>query len=175
MKNKISNNKIIKGLTFLLKATFSQWRTLMTITVIFLIIVVMLSGLTYLIEILYNTGNNFNWNDGDMSFIDCFWWVYITITTIGYGDIFPLSIGMRIWAIIISLIGMIFIALYTAVIVNGFTNEFHRRRDAGEDAGALAVATEEIDNEVEKMKKENKELRKVIKELKSDLPTKNKN
>lgn len=54
-------------------------------------------------------------------FNDALWWAVITITTIGYGDIVPASINGRIFAAIVSLIGVVLfmtiIARITAIFV----------------------------------------------------------
>ncbi len=164
-KQAITGNPISKGMIFLGKAVYSQWQVLLTITAIFMIIVFLLAGMTYAFEQV-NPGNNFALpHDGPMGFGDAFWWVYVTISTIGYGDIYPLTGWMRFWAVIISLIGLSFIALYTAVVVNGFTKELQKNKDAGAMSGLDAEA-HELEEVINQLKKENEELNKVINDLK---------
>ncbi len=173
MEKKSSNNRKLKnsiynGFSFLIKSVYSQWRNLLTITLIFLIMVFVLACLTFGFD---KIGDNINFKFPDeehsdkINFFESFWWVYITISTIGYGDIYPLTFWMRIWAIFISLIGISFIALYTAVIVNGFTQEFQKRRkkiSKIELYEEYLKKIETLENRVSKLKTQNKELKKEL-------------
>lgn len=163
-KNVITGNPISKGLIFLINAVISQWKVLLTITLIFMLIITGLSIITYGIDQVTD-GYNFvvSGPESKLTFGDAFWWVYVTISTIGYGDIYPISGWMRFWAIIISLIGMSFIALYTAVVVNGFAKELQKSRDNA--FNDLQEQDEKQDNEIERLKNENKKLRKQVSEL----------
>ncbi len=53
---------------------------------------------------------------------DGIWWAISTVTTVGYGDIYPESTAGRIIAITIMLIGIGFVALLTAFIADRFIN-----------------------------------------------------
>lgn len=48
------------------------------------------------------------------------WWAMSTVLTVGYGDIYPITIGGRIMAIIIALSGVCVVAIPTGVISAGF-------------------------------------------------------
>ncbi|MBP5669002.1 MAG: ion transporter [Lachnospiraceae bacterium] len=61
------------------------------------------------------------------------WWSLSTVLTIGYGDIYPITIGGRIMAIIISLLGVCVVAIPTGVISAGFVDYYTRlKRSEGE-------------------------------------------
>jgi voltage-gated potassium channel len=51
---------------------------------------------------------------------DGIWWAITTVTTVGYGDIYPESTAGRIIAITIMLVGIGFVALLTAFIADRF-------------------------------------------------------
>ena len=55
-------------------------------------------------------------NDGFNTLEDGLWWCIVTITTVGYGDISPVTTGGKIVAVIIMFIGLSFYALLTGTI-----------------------------------------------------------
>jgi len=58
------------------------------------------------------------------------WWSMSTILTIGYGDIYPITIGGRIVAIFIGLLGVCAVAIPTGVISAGFVDYYARLKRA---------------------------------------------
>ena len=61
------------------------------------------------------------------------WWAMSTVLTIGYGDIYPITIGGRITAICIGLLGVCVVAIPTGVISAGFVDYYARlKRQQGE-------------------------------------------
>lgn len=61
------------------------------------------------------------------------WWAMSTVLTIGYGDIYPITIGGRITAIAIALLGVCAVAIPTGVISAGFVEYYGRlKRNDGE-------------------------------------------
>lgn len=50
------------------------------------------------------------------SFWDSFWWAIVTTSTIGYGDIYPVTVGGRIIAILLILVGIGSLGIFIAVI-----------------------------------------------------------
>jgi len=58
------------------------------------------------------------------------WWAVITLTTIGYGDVFPVSpLGQALGGVI-AVCGIGLVALPTAIVSAGFAEEVARRRKA---------------------------------------------
>lgn len=67
------------------------------------------------------------------SFLDALYWATTTLTTIGYGDIYPVSDAGKIVTIISSLLGVAIIALPTGVITAGYLDELKKRRKEAEN------------------------------------------
>ena len=51
------------------------------------------------------------------------WWAVSTVTTVGYGDVYPESDAGRVIAMAIMLVGIGFVALLTAFIADRFIQE----------------------------------------------------
>ena len=56
------------------------------------------------------------------------WWSIVTLTTVGYGDVYPVTAGGKIFASIISLIGIGIVAIPTGIISASFVEEIHSMR-----------------------------------------------
>lgn len=56
------------------------------------------------------------------------WWAIVTLTTVGYGDVFPITAWGKILLGVISVLGIGMVALPTGIISSGFIGEFNRRR-----------------------------------------------
>ena len=54
------------------------------------------------------------------SILRAFWWATITLTTIGYGDVYPVTILGKIATIVISISGIGIVAIPTGIIAGGF-------------------------------------------------------
>ncbi len=52
-----------------------------------------------------------------------FWWAVATLTTVGYGDIYPITALGKVLATIISITGIGIVALPTGIISSGFIEE----------------------------------------------------
>jgi voltage-gated potassium channel len=55
------------------------------------------------------------------------WWAVVTLTTTGYGDVVPLTVGGRIIGAILMICGIAVLALMTGVLATGFAQEERRR------------------------------------------------
>jgi voltage-gated potassium channel len=63
------------------------------------------------------------------------WWAVVTLTTVGYGDTYPVTTLGRILAGIIALMGITLIALPTGLFAASFTEAMERQRRRDEDEG----------------------------------------
>ncbi len=60
--------------------------------------------------------------------IASFWWAVATLTTVGYGDIYPITGAGKILASIIAITGIGLVALPTGIISSGFMDEIKKRK-----------------------------------------------
>lgn len=58
---------------------------------------------------------------------DAMWWAIVTLGTIGYGDVVPVTMAGKLVAGVTIFLGLVMIALPVGIIANGFADEVHRR------------------------------------------------
>ncbi len=56
------------------------------------------------------------------------WWAIVTLTTLGYGDVVPMTTGGKVFGGLIGLLGIGMIALPAAIMASGFVENVHARR-----------------------------------------------
>ena len=83
---------------------------------------------------------------------DSMWWALVTLTTVGYGDVTPITAAGKVFGGCISIIGIGMVALPAGILASGFSDQIQRRRQkyhlmledafadgiiSGEEKGAL--------------------------------------
>jgi len=56
-----------------------------------------------------------------------FWWAMSTVLTVGYGDIYPVTVIGQIMAIVIAFLGVGAVAIPTGIISAGFVEQYRRK------------------------------------------------
>ncbi|MCK0125171.1 ion transporter [Gelidibacter sp. F2691] len=56
------------------------------------------------------------------SIFDSLWWAIITLTTVGYGDVYPITVGGKVFTFFILMIGLGIVAIPTGIISSALTN-----------------------------------------------------
>lgn len=64
---------------------------------------------------------------------DSFWWAIVAFTTVGYGDIYPITPLGKLLSCIISLIGIAMIAIPTGIISSSFIHIIQKREREAEN------------------------------------------
>jgi voltage-gated potassium channel Kch len=65
------------------------------------------------------------------------WCAVVTLTTVGYGDVYPVTVLGKLLSGIISILGVILIALPSGIISSGFVKEYEdeKMKEKGEKCG----------------------------------------
>jgi len=73
------------------------------------------------------------------------WWAFATLTTVGYGDVTPITVGGKIFGALITVVGIGMVALPTSILATGYsqqlkisTSTYKDRADEALDDGILS-------------------------------------
>lgn len=69
-----------------------------------------------------------------VSFGDALWWAFVTITTVGYGDYFPVTLGGRIVAVLLMAGGVAVVGVVTATLSSWIIERVAQGHDDEEPA-----------------------------------------
>lgn len=58
------------------------------------------------------------------------WWAVVTLTTVGYGDVYPDTVIGRVAAALVALAGIGIVAMPTGILASSFAEEFRERHEA---------------------------------------------
>jgi voltage-gated potassium channel len=73
------------------------------------------------------------------------WWAVQTVTTVGYGDHVPTTVGGQLLAAVVMLLGIGFITVITAAITSSFISRSRLEQPPEEDSASLAEQLKKID------------------------------
>lgn len=82
--------------------------------------------------IMFNAEEQINPETGKYlfeDFFDAFYWAACTLTTVGYGDLYPISDIGRTISIISSMVGIAIIALPSGIVTAGYMDELKNRKE----------------------------------------------
>jgi voltage-gated potassium channel len=80
---------------------------------------------------------------------DGIWWAMVTVTTVGYGDIYPKTIDGRIIAMVVMLFGIGFLSVLTATVASYFV-----KTDRGGETETILAALGRLEAEVAELKQQ---------------------
>lgn len=61
------------------------------------------------------------------SIFESLWWAIITLTTVGYGDVYPITVGGKVFTFFILLIGLGIVAIPTGIISSALTKSIDKK------------------------------------------------
>jgi voltage-gated potassium channel len=61
------------------------------------------------------------------------WWAIVTLTTVGYGDAYPVTTLGKVAAAIAAITGVMLIALPTGLVAASFTEGIERHKSGGKE------------------------------------------
>jgi voltage-gated potassium channel len=67
------------------------------------------------------------------NFFDAIYWATVSLTTVGYGDIYPVTTIGRLVTMVSSVLGIAIIALPSGVITAGYLSEVNKKNGTDED------------------------------------------
>ena len=94
---------------------------LLTVVLVLLVLLLMASSLMFLAERNAQP-------DKFASIPGAMWWSIITLTTVGYGDVVPVTVVGRMIAGVIAILGIGLFALPAGILGSGFLEELHQRQ-----------------------------------------------
>ena len=110
----------------LFSAVYEERKSFIAALYLFVIAFVLTSSLIYYAE-------NEMQPDKFASIPDAMYWSLITLTTVGYGDVSPLTWVGKIISVATALMGVSVVALLTGILANAFSNQIARRKMLFED------------------------------------------
>ncbi|KXJ13824.1 Potassium voltage-gated channel subfamily C member 1 [Exaiptasia diaphana] len=105
------------GLQIIVQSLKASFRELMLLAIILIIPIVVFSSIVYEFE---KTQQPVKFN----SIPQTFWWAVITMTTVGYGDMSPLTLTGQLMGSICAICGVLIIGLPVSVIGNNFSTYY---------------------------------------------------
>jgi len=101
------------------------------------------------------------------SMLDAVWWTVATVTTVGYGDIVPVTDAGKIVAIFYMFFGIGVLAIFLSVVGTQFYNRrFHNEDEISHAQKLILERMDDIEKNQENLQKEFKNLIDELKENK---------
>ena len=135
-------NNYNSALEDLFGAIMEEKRSFLTTLYIFVVAFVMSSSLIYFAEHKVQP-------EDFRSIPDAMYWAIITLTTVGYGDVSPVTVMGKCIAAFTAIFGVTVVALLTGIVANSFNAQMDRRKIIFEDQVRTALLDGFLDTEEE--------------------------
>jgi voltage-gated potassium channel len=138
------------ALSDLIEAIREERRSFIAAGYIFVVMFIIASSLIYFAEHKIHP-THFN------SIPDSMYWALITLTTVGYGDVTPVTSLGKLISVISAMGGVVVVALLTGIIASSFSLQMERRKSEFEDEIREALKDGILDDDevqhIEKLRK----------------------
>jgi voltage-gated potassium channel len=108
------------AMTTLARVIANERATLASVVIIFIMVLVTAAATVHMLEREHQPkvfGN----------IPESLWWAVVTLTTTGYGDVVPQTVGGRMVGSVVMVSGIVVLALMTGILATGFAEEERRR------------------------------------------------
>ena len=80
---------------------------------------------------------------------DALWWAIVTLTTVGYGDVYPITIGGRLFTSVVLVMGLGFVAVPTGLLAGALAKarEHEKKLEEEEEAREAAKSVSKTSGE----------------------------
>eukprot|EP00794_Sanderia_malayensis_P015042 gene15042-16595_t len=109
-----------KALQLLMQTILASMKELVLLLFLLIVITILFSSAFYYFETDGKSNSDFK------SIPHTFWLSIVTITTVGYGDMVPCTIGGRLVGAVLAVTGVLVVALPIPIIVNNFSRIYTR-------------------------------------------------
>ena len=118
------------------------------LTVIFLAIVVLEFASIF---VLVTERNDPNANIKTAS--DALWWAYVTVTTVGYGDEYPVTNSGRVVGVLLMTIGVGLFGVITGYLANAFLKPKSAEQEEQEEQEAISTTPDNLQAGLQEIKR----------------------
>jgi voltage-gated potassium channel len=80
---------------------------------------------------------------------DAIWWAVVTVTTVGYGDVYPTTVQGRIVAMVVMLVGIGFLSVLTATIASHFV-----KTERGTETTEIMATLKRVEAELAELRRQ---------------------
>jgi voltage-gated potassium channel len=108
------------GIRSLAEAVYTERRALVACLVILGALVIATASVMHLVESSAQP-------DRFGTIPDAMWWAIVTLTTVGYGDVVPITPQGKVVAALTALLGLVMLALPVGIVATAFSEVIHRR------------------------------------------------
>ena len=121
----VRHSKVMMGI---LEAVVRARHELLTLFTSMLLFVVTFGSIMFYLENGATQDDISGPNSQFSSILMSCWWVLVSMTTVGYGDMYPVTIAGKFAASLVLCLGLIWLALPMTIIISKFGTEFAREK-----------------------------------------------
>ncbi len=114
--------RYFKALNLMIRVFENKKEELIMMLTFILFMLVLSASLMYYIE-------NAAQPEAFASIPDAMWWGIATLTTVGYGDVYPITPLGQLLGAVIAILGIGFFALPTGILASGFSEEVRKNKE----------------------------------------------